>query len=100
MDPILRRALDARRRERVGAFVGEHCCLGPTLVVPLRVVWRSYELYCDAGGFHADASPTALREVLDSVPWARVTHSGTGRMRTVVHGLGLRATAPVLAPRM
>lgn len=98
MDPILIAALQNRQRDQVRAFIGEHCVLGSNLVLPLRVLWRSYELHCTTLGRHADADPAVLRATLNEAPWAKVEQRGTGRLRTVVHGLGLRATAPIPKP--
>lgn len=70
-------------------FVGERCTLGPTLVMPLRLLWREYRPWA----VHRGWTPTAqeLRSLLESVPWAEVQErGGRGRFRTVVLGVGLR----------
>lgn len=96
LDPFLRQQLDVRMRGRMRDFAGEHCVLGPTLVVPLFVLWRSYRAYCERLGADADADPKAFRAWLTLAPWARVEeHPRGGLRRTVVHGVGLRSTAPV-----
>lgn len=97
MDPFLRQQLDIRTRARVRDFVGEHCVLGQSLVVPLFVVWRSYQAYCEQLGAHADADSQVFRAVLDAAPWVRVEErpKSKGLRRTIVHGLGVKSTAPI-----
>lgn len=74
----------------VRRFIGQRCVLDPQLVCPLRLVWRAYQDW--ARPLSIRPSAVALRALLDASPWARVEErAGRGRIRTVVHGLGLRA---------
>ncbi len=59
------------------------------LVCPMMVLWRSYVEYCDTWGFDK-ASPK------DFVAWLRMTEGveikegGSGRLRRIALGIGLR----------
>lgn len=78
------------RISRARLFIGQRCVLHPALVVPLRVLWREYKAWCVLGK-RVDPLVYDLKGALDEAPWARVTEPrGTGRIRVVVHGVGLR----------
>lgn len=82
---------EATREQLVMArrFVGQRCLLDPQLVVPMRLLWRGFQDWSRPHGLRPSA--VALRLLLDASPWARVEElRGRGRIRTVVHGLGLR----------
>lgn len=75
---------------RARVFVGRHCVLGPTLVIPLWTVWQSYQGFASRNGFDPEASH--LRSLLDEAPWAEVVErpQARGRLKTIVKGLGLK----------
>lgn len=74
-------------------FVGRRCALGPTLVVPLWLVWKEYEAFAARNGFQGRAKD--LRQLLDAAPWAEVVErpQARGRLKTIVKGVGLRPAA-------
>ena len=77
---------------QVRKFVGERCTLGVSLVIPLRVLWRSYKEWCEEWGLEADAGE--LRDFLLTRSWAEVVGPrGSGAIRTIVRGVGLLPTA-------
>ncbi len=71
------------------AFIRDSLAAGPTLVCPLRVLWREYEAYCGVHGFKAMMAP-AFVDMLESLGAAVVTRDpGTsGRLRRYVRGIG------------
>lgn len=81
-------------QHRARTFVGQRCVLGPSLVVPLWTLWQEYQAFGARNGFEAEAAD--LRRLLDEAPWARVVErpKARGRLKTVVHELGLKPTAP------
>lgn len=87
-DPLLAEDPTPGHELRVRAFVGARCCLGSTLVVPLRVLWHEYRDYCATRGEVANAQD--LRSALEAAPWARVEQRAFGLLRTVVHGVGVK----------
>ncbi len=71
-------------------FVGQRCLLDPQVVSPLRLIWRGFQDWAKPIGVKPSA--VALRALLDASPWARVEErSGKGRIKTVVHGVSLKA---------
>jgi hypothetical protein len=81
-----------RSAAQVRLWVGVRCALGPTLVVPLRLLWRDYSLWCQAEG-HRPAPAAAFKTALADCPWATVVDrpNARGRFRSLVQGVGLRA---------
>lgn len=76
----------------VDAFVRDRVVTGPTLVVPMMVVWREYLAYCDRFGF--DRAPGAhLRLALERLDGVSLTTRPTGALRTLARGMGLTASA-------
>lgn len=87
-DPLTADPPEPGSELQVRAFVGSRCALGPTLVVPLRVLWHEYRDWCVRTGH--EARPQDLRAELERAPWARVQERAFGLLRTVVHGVGVR----------
>lgn len=84
--------LESLAEAQVRKFIGERCALGLSLVIPLRVLWRSYKEWCEEWGLEADAGE--LRDFLLARSWAEVVGPrGTGSIRTIVRGVGLLPTA-------
>lgn len=84
-DDITRAQLVMVRR-----FVGQKCVLSPQLIIPMRLIWAGYRKWAKDIGLVPNAG--ALRAVLEASPWCRVEErAARGRIRTVVHGLGLKA---------
>lgn len=82
---------DALGAHRARVFVGQRCRLGPTLVVPLWLLWKEYEAFGARNGFEARACD--LRRLMDEAPWAEVVERphARGRLKTVVRGVGMTA---------
>ena len=71
-------------------FVGQRCLLDPQVVSPLRLIWRGFQDWAKPIGVKPSA--VALRALLDASPWARVEErNGKGSIKTVVHGVSLKA---------
>lgn len=72
-------------------FIGARCSLGPTLVMPLWLLWKEYEAAGAEEGFEARAID--LRRLLDAAPWAEVRERphARGRLKAIVSGVGLKA---------
>jgi hypothetical protein len=85
-DPSL--AVEEHHVELARRFIGARCQLGATLVVPMGVLWREFK------GWTPNASAEGLRAALELAPWAAVVERprARGRFRTVVMGIGFRAT--------
>jgi hypothetical protein len=83
---------------RARVFVGQRCVLGSTLVVPTMVLWREFQTWAAANGFEPCAA--ALRQLLDTSPWAEVVErpEARGRFKSIVRGVGMKPTAPPGAP--
>lgn len=81
-------------------FVGQRCVLGATLVVPLEVLFRSYQAWCLAQGDGWVPSRRELRDLLDKSPWAEVADSprARGDLKAIVRGVGCRPMAPSSCP--
>ena len=83
-DEITRAQLVMARR-----FIGQRCILDPQLISPLRVIWLGYKGWATPLGITPSA--VALRALLDASPWATVEErSSVGRIKTVVHGVGIK----------
>lgn len=75
-------------------FVGQRCLLDPQLVVPMRLLWIEFRKWSKLRGHHPSA--IALRLLFEASPWARVEErEGRGRIRTVVHGVGIDGSGGV-----
>lgn len=70
------------------AFVRDRTVRGPTLMCPVRVLWREYRTYCRNWGF-APATPGQFVAWLGMEEGIRIRTGGRGRLRRVAVGIGV-----------
>lgn len=70
------------------AFIHDRVVLGPTLVVPVRTLWRAYLAYCEEWGFDPDGAEHFVRCV-SLEEGVTVRNGGRGRLRRCFEGVGL-----------
>lgn len=83
-DEVTRQQLVMVRR-----YIGQRCVLDPQLIVPMRLLWQGFQSWARPIGVKPSA--VALRSLLEASPWARLEElNGRGRLRVMVHGVGLK----------
>lgn len=70
-------------------FARDRCSFGPTLVVPLMMLWREYRTYCEEWSFDC-VSPDAFRFWVEAQRGLHIGERGHGRRRRFVNGMGVR----------
>ena len=72
------------------AFIRDRVVLGPTLVVPVRVLWWDYLAYCETWGFEpGSAADFVVRMELEE--GVKLRTGGHGRLRRCFEGIGSNA---------
>lgn len=71
------------------AFMRDETIRHPTLVCPVRVLWRAYKAYCAEWGFEP-ATATEFMHWLRLDEGVTIKEGGRGRLHRVAVGLGTK----------